>query len=453
MKNIGMVLYAPSQINSFLNSRVIEELNGVFELKLLISDQALNPRLTKDIEQSCFSIELPKVCRKLSGYLQMLALWRFRNRSMNHLVRAMASFGSKADQKRWKCVVVSEMNVKFFKRVLVRLAAQKPLYEFFKFLEGILLTLLFVPRAKARLSDLDALLVPFSGHIGADFGCVVFAAKKIGIPVFGIQENWDNLSTKTFISQEPDFFLVWGEQSAGHLRSVHRLFNVEPIVVGSPRFAPYYNDGLPPQSACVSEVDGSNHDLENQVFILVAGTGDGIDDEMLVRSVYQTIQDNLDKLPENVKLVYRPHPATRTQTNWLKMKLEMKNLLVDNGPTSREFGHHNALVLNAKIVINHFSTLAIESIIAGTKVIIPLFLGRTDATYRYEHILNEWHHMMGLALIPEIETPKEVDEFSDTLLRLMQEEKCSDTSTIRIEWICKKTDYVEALATAIITRV
>ena len=445
MSKAGIVFYAPSQLNSFAKSNVLKKLKENYDLRIFSTRIPIADSLEKDYREIVELITIPEMVRKVSGFVQMVSLWRFRDRSMNHLVRAMASFGTKKEQDSWKCVVVSEMKISYWKRLTVRFASLTLVFVCLRLLERLLLEFFAAKKFKLYFKGVRALLLPFSGHIGADFGNLVWVARRLSIPVIGLQENWDNLATKTFILEEPDYFLVWGDQSAGHIRSVHRLFDVKVSVVGSPRFSPYFQDrrAIP----AVSTESGKRVDLRDRQFILVAGTGDGIDDVMLVRLVANAFSPKVRKrISANLTIVYRPHPMTRTAVDYTTLLHEFPSMLIDAGPESRSFGHHNALVKSAALVINHFSTLTVESLLCGTPVMVPLFLGRSEARYRYEHILNEWHHMMGVGLISRIKTPRTPEEFTEHLIEALQEDASEVGPDINLDWICKKSDYVEEVS-------
>jgi hypothetical protein len=83
-----------------------------------------------------------------------------------------------------------------------------------------------------------------------------------------------------------------------------------------------------------------------------------------------------------------------------------------------------------------------EALLSETPVVVPLFLGRPEARYRYEHILNEWHHMMGLGLIPCVKTPRNTEEFSRAIVLVITEGSEKSRVDVDLDWLCKKTDYV-----------
>lgn len=441
----AFVIYAPSQLNSFVKSGVVSQLLDQCNLEIYCTKSEIQGELAKSLDRKVNLVEIPWLVRKVSGFHQMLTLWRYKDRSMNHLVRAMASFGSERQRLKWKCVVVSEMKVSFFKRNIIKLMSHNPSYKIIDLLQKILWQVLVLPICKRELMGIDSFIIPYSGHIGADFGTLVWSNKRLGRKVIAVQENWDNLSTKTFITEQPDLFLVWGNQSAAHLRSVHRMMDIETRVIGSPRFGPYFSN-LNLSKPSVSKPSGERVVLQKDNYVLIAGTGDGIDDASLVETVHSSIQ-SLEKKIRSIHIVYRPHPMTRTKVEYESLISKVPNLLIDDGPNSKDFGHHHSLVANAILTINHFSTLAIESVIAGIPVVIPLFLGRDEANYRYDHILNEWHHMMGLALIDLIKTPIDEREFGNYLVSILSRREIPMKQNI--DWICHEGNYVELFVEAI----
>lgn len=441
---VGFLLYSKSQINTFLKSSSLKELGEKIDLTLVKVHSELN------VSNEYFPgeiLELPrlnKIIIKFSGLIQLLSLWKYRSRSMNHTVRAMASFGNKKQRIDWNCVVVSEMNIHLIKRLAVRFFSMSPIYFVSRRLENFLRKLFIYSKWNKTLSNFDLLIIPFSGHVAMEFGSLVWFARKTSKISFAVQENWDNLSTKTFILEEPDYFAVWGEQSAGHVRSIHRMFKTNICVVGSARFGPYYEKETKNQKPEVSNYDGRQIILENP-YILIGGTGDGEDDELLIAASFNAVTHYRGQTAPIV--VYRPHPFTRTPRNHEILSKKYPGLLVDSGPLAAEFGHHNKLVSNCEVLINHFSTLSLEGLIANVFVCVPLFLGRSSAQYRYNHILNEWHHMMGLGLIKELLTPRNENELIKAIEFTLFNE--IHKTSINVNWICQNINWASAMITNI----
>lgn len=432
----AFILYSKSQVNSFVKSGVLTDVASNSSLQVLVKDRNLTegqyPSLpTKDLPG------LNPLIPRISGLVQMCALWKYKDRSMNHTVRAYASFGSQNQRRDWTCVVVSEMKVNLFKRLGIRILSKSPFFELLKWIETFGRTLLIRKNILNQFRSYSELLIPFSGHIGIEFGTYVWIAKKLGIKSVAIQENWDNLSTKTFLTDEPDYFFVWGKQSEGHVRAIHKMRDTRITVIGSPRFSTYYSGRI--LDPVVALPDGRSIAI-SKPFVLIGGTGDGIDDEVLLSTTFDALSEYLGE----IEVVYRPHPMSRTPHNLRELEVKYPSLLIDAGDGAGDFGHQIPLVQNCFVLLNHFSTLTLEGLIAGTQVAVPLFLGRETAMYKYRDIFNEWHHMSGISFLANLHLPANPDEFAvslrDSFHRRDEPRKPQD-----IEWVCRKSQYSEKL--------
>ena len=123
-----------------------------------------------------------------------------------------------------------------------------------------------------------------------------------------------------------------------------------------------------------------------------------------------------------------------------QLEKKYSSLLIDAGKEASDFGHQIPLIQNCFILLNHFSTLTLEGLIAGTQVAVPLFLGRESAKYRYRDILNEWHHMSGISFLSNLHLPSNPDEFAICLRNSFQKRTESKISQ-NIDWVCHKSQY------------
>ncbi len=436
---IGLAIYTEKQVSSFLRTENLEPLSKIGELHVLKMNDAI-PKKT-EFKYKCVSMRnTPFLLRKISVFRQSVALWRFKDRTISHSVRAFNTFGTKRQVRNWYSVIEYE-NKKWgrIRKAIVKCFAIQPLYSFLGAFLEVARNCNFVINNPRELRSLDVLLVPYGGHISAEYGELVWMAKKLNVSTIALQENWDNLSSKTFLLDEPSFFAVWGRQSASHLRSIHRVKNCEIRIIGSPRFAGYFKDKK--RMPVVSDPEKGQVRL-TKPFILIAGTGDGIDDSMLVQSVASTLRHI--NLGENVDLVYRPHPFTRRATEISNLRLEFSNIFVDSGVEARIQDHQIPLVQNALVVVNHFSTMTLEALIANRLVIVPLFLGR-QAEYRYDRFIDEAQHYIGAGLIPNLLTPLSFEQLSSDFLEILSN-PISSIHRLDVSWLCSSTNYGESLS-------
>lgn len=431
---IAFSIYARTHLNNFVNSGLLEEIGKKLNLQVIVSKHFDST----DIANGNHCIEspnIPKLLISVSNFIQLVNLWKHREASMAHYVRAISTFGNKSERLNWKCVVFTNMEISPARRFCVKYFSRGiPNRSILGF--ELLLRNIFISRAfRNLLKDVKVLIIPFSGHLAYEFGTYIWAARKNNIPTVALQENWDNLSSKTIITEEPDYFLVWGEQSASHIRSVHKLTNCVVIVNGSPRFDEYFKS----KSHEPVAISPSGERITiNSPFILIAGTGDGLDDLALLRSVNLAI----GRLRESSRVVYRPHPLTRSKIDFTGLASEFPSLLIDSHPDSRKFNHHIGLIQNCTLLVNHFSTLTLEALIAKRLVCVPLYLGRQDSVYGYDRILAEWLHLNGINQMKGATFPRSQQELETSIEQLLES---GDGFVNDTDWYCKPGRYSDGL--------
>lgn len=431
---IGLVLYTKKHSSSFIRAEILNSLLNTGELGILDFNESV--RLA---EATNFPVKhlapIPKILKKLSVFQQSVNLWKYKDRTMSHTVRALNTFGSRKQRNEWFSVIEYEnAGWGIFRKSIVKCFSHTPFHYLLTFCIKIIRNVLMRRKFQDLLKEFDIILIPFGGHISSEFGNIVWLCKSLKITVVALQENWDNLSSKTFIVDEPDHFAVWGRQSASHVRSIHRLMNCKIHEIGSPRFEAYFSDNS--RLPIVSDPQKGEVQL-TRPFILVAGTGDGLDDEILLESTLLAVANQPRE--SNVDVVYRPHPFTRRSNSISRLRVEHDNLIMDSNTNARELDHHIPLVKNAEFVVNHFSTMTLEALIAKNLVIVPLYLGR-EARYRYDRFLDEAQHYIGAGLISNLFTPSTESQFQE-LINSMLSQELVNTYRADVSWMCASSRY------------
>jgi hypothetical protein len=303
----------------------------------------------------------------------------------------------------------------------------------------------FLKRAFLDLRiDLDnyyAAFVPYSGHLSPFFDDFVDFFKSQGLKTIGVQENWDHLSSKAFIDCEPDVFCVWGEQSAGHLQNVHSLFNTKVLITGSPRMQPYYSSSI--EFSHFYNLPRNLAERISRPYILLTGSGDGIDDEFILNEIYEALDYS-----QNFQIIYRPHlHARRAISHHCIAKFIAGGLIIDDHKSSREVFYHVGLVMNAELVINQFSTILVETLLCNKKILLPGFLDR-NVTYDWIDACNSWHHFIGISTFPNVFISKSKENFKRDFKSALDSQ--SQDSSKSSNWIAAKLDvsskYLESLS-------
>jgi hypothetical protein len=163
-------------------------------------------------------------------------------------------------------------------------------------------------------------------------------------------------------------------------------------------------------------------------YVLFTGTGDGIDDEFLLRETMH-ILSTLDS-KKTFSLVYRPHPFTRNRiSSEFENEIQNSGVLIDSSLSSRSVFHHCPLVANAALVINQFSTMLLEALTCNVKVLLPTFVSRR-VNYDYSGAINEWHHFMGLRMIPNVFISLDSLEYRNDLKRALISAPAQSANTV-----------------------
>jgi hypothetical protein len=314
---IAFFLYSTKQVRTFIESEFFTEVEKVANVDIFVySSKALTENST--LANAYFLPGPGPLFERLGTLLATSRLWRHRMKSRAHYFRATASFGKPYDRAVNSTMILYNMEGwTEFKRALVRFVGNNPLIcSVLSKLRLRCVRMIFArnfKKAEIAFESYQYAIIPFSGHLSSEFDDLIESLNSLGIQTVAVQENWDNLSSKTFINSEPDYFLVWGEQSAGHVKSIHNLRKTKTFIIGSPRFLPYYTRSLKSGQDNFGGISLLGYETSNvkQPYVLFTGTGDGIDDEFILRETFDILQDLDSNKP--LSLIYRPHPFTRNR--------------------------------------------------------------------------------------------------------------------------------------------
>jgi hypothetical protein len=278
--------------------------------------------------------------------------------------------------------------------------------------------------------------VPFSGLLSHDFDDYINFFNTFGVYTIAVQENWDHLSSKTFIDSPPNHFCVWGKQSIGHLQIVHSLNPNLATIVGSPRMFPYIQDDKFENGNLVKKEVISN--VPKMPYILFCGTGDGRDDFFLLELLIDTLHKS-----NKLQIVYRPHPNRRNNMSDYQIKhLNACGVIVNLDKISHSVFYHCELVINCELLITSLSTLLVEGLLCNKKVLVPCF-SQSELNYDFSESLDTWLHLIGLRSFPNIFISETIKDFNSDILNSI--EVPAKESATSANWICSRVDFSQVL--------
>ena len=222
------------------------------------------------------------------------------------------------------------------------------------------------------------LLVSGGAYSGIE-NTVIRKLNQRNIPTCLVIDNWDNLSSKSIISECPTGLGVWGPNMYKDATIVHEMNPKVTSYLGSSRF----------------KSNESNYMLTHGAnFILFAGSGKPEFDELeFMLGVRNEVCRNIQFRATNI--IYRPHPARISQENG--RFIEYRKLInpdKDLSESNQVFIDLNSnlqseylvtLLRQAKFVIAPQSTLIVESLSVGTPVISWVPHGPRSEIHLYSH--------------------------------------------------------------------
>lgn len=208
---------------------------------------------------------------------------------------------------------------------------------------------------------------------------VVRDARRKGVPLLALVNNWDNLNVKSFL-EIPPYLATWGEQGFLIARLMYRIPPYRIFVTGGPRFEVYR--GPVPSRAEARVALGVPADAK---VVLFCGAGVSFEETSLLDELENGVEQG--RLPGNLFVLYKPHPLRFQRASEKPFDdAAYKHIrLVSVGARAlTELSHYPALFAAADALISPFSSMIIE----GARFGLPaLCLGYNDPG----HANHDWN--------------------------------------------------------------
>lgn len=183
--------------------------------------------------------------------------------------------------------------------------------------------------------------------------------RRHNIELVYVTDNWDNLSSKTVILDQPDRIYVWGKQSVDHALNIQG-FNNDIVEVGSsPRLQIYRGINAP------------NNEKKTIGFMGAFMYFDEV----------RAINEICEQLPKDWTVLYRPHPwaMKRQEIDVRKLSAQVKVDLDANGNVDTSIEATKGFFEQVDVTVGGLTTMLLESLLAKRPCI---------ALMHNDHILN-----------------------------------------------------------------
>jgi hypothetical protein len=220
---------------------------------------------------------------------------------------------------------------------------------------------------------------------------LLLACTRHGIPSVVLMDSWDNPSTKNATIVQPDWLLVWGEQTRRHAVAYMGLPAERVVPLGAPQLEVLRAVDLGARRAAYRAELGLGGD-ETVVLYAGAGTLDGDFDALAaLEAAIET-----GALPPGLVL-YRPYINPQRQHDlgrireqpWRHVRIQERDTTWRQAPrlkravrASRQVESRLAALAAADVVVSPLSTILLEAAMVGRAVVCQFSDRRTSRTFR-----------------------------------------------------------------------
>jgi hypothetical protein len=401
----------------------LEELGKHFEINYVYGEIIFDK--TTNFKQILF----PQFIRTAHALLHFSLMWYRKFTTLSYRFRAFQYFGTKSDIKETSNFLkYNGKRHSILIRFLIYIVGN---YVGVKVVHKIVTLLFWIWKTKTKKifnTDIHCLILPYGGGISLEFDFLVWLCRQSKIKTIAIQENWDNLSSKSILLEHPTHFFTWGPQSSSHLRSF-QLFKGVTKEIGSLRINCFYEF----RESYLAKLSSNLKTGPRDMTVLIIGTGPGNHDLRLINSVLECFRINSIK---EFELVYRPHPFTQLSTFELEEISQINKIRIDLPNKSEVNSHRLNLILNSTAVISLYSTVLLEASIINKPCIIPGFI-IDNAGYKTSNYLDDSPHYSGLSILGNIFNADTESELIDILFSIKDKNLELVYNKKFFDWYCK----------------
>jgi hypothetical protein len=214
--------------------------------------------------------------------------------------------------------------LRYFLRLKMPLLIIACVYGLFKFPEGFLLQILKIGYSDKRIfSEFTSrinpdLIILFSGGYDNVNFVIDICAKNPNTKYLFVMNNWDNPSSKGFVSKNFDMVCLWNEEQIGHITKLIGIDRNKLRILGSSTadiaYSKYLKDAPSKKS--------SNHAL---IFIGQQNSFDEINEVLKIQKLISQGETNFSSLH------HRPHPISGRQIKSLSLSMPLlKDVEINN---------------------------------------------------------------------------------------------------------------------------
>jgi len=223
--------------------------------------------------------------------------------------------------------------------------------------------------------DLDLFII-ISGAREIRTSELIKALKVNRITTFLSIQNWDNLTSKNYLLDQPDYIGVMGNNCVKTVSSTQNIDSKHIIACGLPRFNPYRL-----KNYTVNKSQGKVYT------VLYLGTSLPHNENNLLNSISNYLE-HVRINDKKCRLIYKSHPNRRPRylEEVLSSSIEVISVHTENYPEISS--EHISLINNADLIVTAPSSILVEALLLNKNIIVDLTndgVHRTTAALAFQN--------------------------------------------------------------------
>ena len=380
-KKILVILDSDLYIRNYIDTGVINHLKKFYDLEILFSKKIVNTKKLlqyKSIELKTYQFD--KISENLFFFLNDITIFLNRKKSSSFVLRIENHFNK----------------ISFINKFVKIISFNKFIFYILKqFLNLYLLKFNSIKKHILK-NNYDLVIFPSSGLDLMSY-YLPHTTNNTRTKNFFLIDNWDNISSKSYYINKPNYLGVWGEQSKEHACRIQDFDKKKIFSVGTPRFDVYKDKS-------------KFKKIYKYRYILFLGSS-MLSQEQEILTVLNKILENNQTVFKKLKVVYRPHPWRKKQDtvslnslNHIIIDRQLKDMFKKNffkNSFQPNLKYYPKLIDNAELVMGGLTSMMVESLIMKKKYLAFIFNDK-DTFYNPKKRMDGMEHFKILKKIKNV---------------------------------------------------
>jgi hypothetical protein len=419
MKKIIFVIDNDLYIRNYIDTKVTNFLSKNFKLYFIANHSIRNKKKIYNLKNFLGFFKYSSFLENKINIILRQKLWALskKSKTIKFKVKLYLRFIKYFEQKKninyyFKLPLFL---ISYLKRLLIYFYDTSILFRYIRFLYEK-----FIPKNDhldffLNKINPDLIILPSSNDTVCKYDLMKLTKNK-KTKILCLIDNWDNISSKSAVTQDNFYYGVWGQQSKEHATYIHGIKRNKIFNIGTPRFENYFH----------LRNKKINNSFNFKYILFLESSCRYLSETQLVPLINNILEKN--KEFKHFKLIYRPHPWR--QASQLINFQGLNKIVLDPQLSSMykkkklglsfqpDLAYYPGLIKNAEFVISGPTTMVIESLILN-KLTLLLNFDDKNNFYNPRSAIRNFQHFDGIQKIKLIKLNNQKDRLEHDMLNCL----------------------------------